>query len=239
MLNTQGRDAGGESRPVFEDSDLVRQVRETGTMSFIDVDGTIAGYQESPSRQEIEARKEIREILDTETGVTLSTMRTPEVCMSEELYLASRACGFNRKRARCYVDKRTGRRVYRALDTLPKYTHNLDPHCISNPGTGVWVRRCGAYHQDRSFVRRYRGDYARWRSDVASLLEVVDRDYAIRQTFSTLECSTNYPDGVTDVEVREYCYELRFNYREGGEEWKKFVWGRLHSLPRTHPSHVS
>lgn len=220
---------------VYAGSDLVTQAVEHRTLSFVDVDGTIAGYAEEPSWKEIEARREIREILDKETGLTLSTMRTPELCMSERAYEASCAVGFERKRPNCHRDTAGNRLVYKSLTSLLRYTHNLDPDCISNPGTGIWVRCDGAYRQDRTFFDRHQIDCAKWRADVDKLLQEVDPDRAIRNTFSSLEDPASYESGSADVETLACRYELRFKGIEGAAGWKEFVWDRLHSLPTNHP----
>ena len=78
---------------VYCGSPLLKRAREERFVSFADVDGTIAGYDEKPSAIEIEARREIREILDTQGGLVFSTMRTPELCMSESTFEASKIFG--------------------------------------------------------------------------------------------------------------------------------------------------
>ncbi len=222
---------------VFKDSLLLAKAVETRTLSFVDVDGTIAGYDEVPSPSEIECRAGIRDILDKDTALTLSTMRTPELCMSEETYEASKLAGFGRQAPNCFVEN--ARRSYRPLNTLLKYTHNLDPHCISNPGTGIWVYKNGAYHQDRTFFVRKNIEYEKWRSGVEKLLEAVDLDWAIRDTFSKLEDPNSFKNGDIDVETLECRFELRYTKPEGGPAWKAFVkeriysmWGKPHPLSR-------
>ncbi len=213
---------------------LLQKAQETQTLAFVDVDGTIAGYSEAPTQAEIDARAGTREILDEETGLTLSTMRTPELCMSEGVYEASKRAGFNRQAPLCFVDK--DQRLYKPLNTILKYTHNLDPHCISNPGTGIWVYKDGAYYHDKSFFVQKKIDDQKWRANVEALLEVVDSDCAIRRTFSKLEDPNSYANGATDVETLACRFELRYTHPEGGEQWKTFVKERVNSLRgTTHP----
>ena len=216
-------------------SPLLERARDNRHISFVDVDGTIAGYAERPSKQEIEARREIREILDNQGGLVLSTMRTPELCMSEKTFKASRDAGFCRGEPHCHVDE-SKRRAYQPLNTLLKYIHNLDPHCISNPGTGVWVYKGDSYHHDHSLFVRHQKINGQWRADVEKLLEVVDTDRAIRDTFSKLECPENYRNGDTDVQTLSYRFELTYKRAEDAPKWREFVRERLHSLRGTkHP----
>lgn len=222
------------SQTIYRGSPLALHAIPDLHLSFLDIDGTIASYSEQPSKAELEARREIREVLDKEGGVVFSTMRTPELCMSEDAFRKSQVAGFNRQEPHCHVDEHK-KRCYKPLEELLKYTHNLDPHAISNVGTGIWIYKDGAYHPDLEFFSWYGVDNQQWKKNVMLLLENVDPDRALRSTFSDLEDPDNYNNGVVDVGPLECRFELKFkgsDYKEG-VLWKEFVRQRLQASWRS------
>lgn len=219
---------------VYRGSGLAAKAGKYRLLSFMDVDGTTSSYNEDPTDQEIDARREIREILESQGGYVLTTARTPELCMSERILLNSRKVGFTRLDPKCCIDN--GVRVYRPLSTIRKYAHLTDPDAIHSIGEGIWVKRGGAYHPDTGFYTRRQVQKETWKRGVRSLLSVVDHDFAIRGTFSELEDPDNHKNGRVDVQEVECRFELTAKPGTDGAAWKSFVRERLRGLLHTtHP----
>lgn len=192
----------------------------------MDVDGTTASYSDCPSDEELDARREIREILETYGGYVLTTARTPELCMSEGMLAASREVGFTRLDPKCYTEN--GRRVYRPLCTIRKYAHLTDPDAIHSIGEGIWVKRDAAYYPDSKFYARHKIDKETWKQSVRLLLDDVDADGVIRDGFSKLEDPDNHKNGLVDVQEVECRFEITAKPGVDGLAWKNLVRERLH-----------
>ncbi|HEY4502042.1 MAG TPA: hypothetical protein VJJ20_03185 [Candidatus Paceibacterota bacterium] len=219
---------------IYPNSGLVAKAREERLLSFMDVDGTTASYSDNPSDQEIEARREIREILETHGGYVLTTARTPELCMSERVLRASRQAGFSRLDPKCYIEN--GVREYRPLSMIRKYAHLTDPDAIHSIGVGIWIKHEDAFCLDMEFYARYQVERQKWKSGVRSLIDMVDEDRLIRDGFSELEDPDNHKNGVVDVQELECRFEITAKPGIDGLAWKKLVRERLQGLRGTaHP----
>ncbi len=207
-------------------ADLARKAVESGGAAFfMDVDGTTASYLEDPPDQELEARREIREIAETQGAYILTTARTPELCMSEGMLMASREAGFTRLNPKCYIEN--GIRVYRPLSTIRKYAHLTDPDAINSIGEGVWVKCDGVFRRDKSFYERYKVTNEEWKRGIRLLLDVVDTDNLIRGGFSKLEDPDSHQNGLVDVQEVECRFEITAEPGVDGAAWKKLVKERL------------
>lgn len=222
---------------VYPDSVLARKAGESRVLSFMDVDGTTASYNEDPSDQEIEARREIREILETHGGYVLTTARTPELCMSESMLAASRQAGFTRLDPKCHIEN--GVRVYRPLSMIRKYAHLTDPDAIHSIGEGIWIKRNGAFYPDPDFYARYKVAKEEWKRGVRLLLDVVDADNVIRGGFSKLEDPDSHRNGVVDVQEVECRFEITAKPGVDGVAWKSLVKERLHRYRGTNTESLS
>lgn len=221
-------DANGGS--AYLDTALARKAGESGVISLMDVDGTTASYKEHPSDSELEARREIRSILETHGGYVITTARTPELCMSESALMASREAGFTRLNPKCHVGE-GGVREYRPLSTILKYAHLDDPDAIHSIGEGVWVKRGNAFYRDTAYYERYKVVKEEWKRGVRHLLDHVDLDNQIRGGFSKLEDPASHERGDTDVQEVECRFEIttKSGISEAeGAAWKKLVKERLH-----------
>jgi len=228
MIETRGS--------VYADTVLARKAGESRVLSFMDIDGTTSSYLDEPTDAEIEARREIREILETYGGYVLTTARTPELCMSEGVLAASREAGFTRLDPKCYVEN--GVRVYRPLSMIRKYAHLTDPDAIHSIGEGIWVKRDGAFCPDLEFYARYKVAREEWKRGVRLLLDVVDADNVIRGGFSKLEDPDSHKNGVVDVQEVACRFEVVAKPGVDGVAWKKLVKERLHRY-RTNKFEVS
>ena len=214
---------------------LANKAGESRVLSFMDVDGTTASYSEEPSDQEIEARREIREILETHGGYVLTTARTPELCMSEGVLAASRAAGFTRLDPKCHVEN--GVRVYRPLSMIRKYAHLTDPDAIHSIGEGILVKRDDAFYPDLDFYNRYQVAKKEWKEGVRLLLKEVDVDLQIQEGFSKLEDPDSHKNGEVDVQEVECRFEITAKPGVDGRAWKNLVRERLHKY--RHERHES
>lgn len=214
----------GES--VYLHTDLAKKAGQERVISFMDIDGTTASYSEDPSDAELDARREIREILETHGGYVLTTARTPELCMSETMLFASRQAGFTRLDPKCFVEN--GVRVYRPLSTIRKYAHLDDPDAIHSIGEGIWIKRNDAYYPDASYYARHKVEKEKWKSSVRMLLDVVDADRMIRDGFSKLEDPDSHANGMVDVQEVECRFEVAAKEGVDGLAWKRLVRERLH-----------
>ncbi len=225
-----------QGRSVYLDTVLARKAGESRVLSFMDVDGTTSSYSDEPSDAEIEARREIREILETCGGYVLTTARTPELCMSESVLAASREAGFARLDPKCHLEN--GVRTYRPLSMIRKYAHLTDPDAIHSIGEGIWVKRDGAFCPDLGFYARYLIEKKEWKRGVRLLLEDVDTDNLIREGFSKLEDPESHKNGLVDVEEVECRFEITAKPGVDGTAWKRLVRERLHRY-RTSKTEVS
>lgn len=207
-------------------ADLARKaVHSGGAIFLMDVDGTTASYLEDPPDSELEARREIREIAETHGAYILTTARTPELCMSESMLMASREAGFTRLNPKCYVEN--GVRVYRPLSTIRKYAHLDDPDAINSIGEGIWVKQDGVFRRDKSYYERYKVTNEEWKRGIRLLLDAVDPDNLIRGGFSKLEDPSSHEKGAVDVQEVECRFELVAKPGVDGVAWKKLVRERL------------
>lgn len=209
----------------YAHTDLAEKAGRSRLISFLDIDGTLSSYSDHPPDAELEARREIREILETYGGYVLTTARTPELCMSEGALAASRKAGFSRLEPKCSTEN--GRRVCRPLSTMRKYAHLADPDAIHSIGEGIWIRRNGAYYPDKEYYARYKVEREHWKRSVRLLLEYVDADNLIRGGFSHLEEPDNYKNGLADVQEVECRFEITAKPGVDGCEWKKLVRERI------------
>lgn len=223
------------SAGIYAGSDLVAKAgQDPKLLSFMDIDGTTASYSDNPSDQEIEARREIREILETYGGYVLTTARTPELCMSERVLQASRQAGFTRLDPKCYIEN--GTHEYRPLSMIRKYAYLNDPDAIHSIGEGAWIKREDAFYLDAEFYERYQVERQKWKSDMRNLIEYVDEDWLIRDGFSKLEDPDSHKNGLVDVQELECRFEITAKPGVDGPGWKKLVRERLRGLCGTaHP----
>lgn len=222
---------------VYIDTDLARKAGESKVLSFMDIDGTTSSYLEEPTDNEIEARREIRELLETHGGYVLTTARTPELCMSERVLAASREAGFTRLDPKCHMED--GVRVYRPLSMIRKYAHLTDPDAIHSIGEGIWIKRDEAFCPDLDFYARHKVTKEEWKSGVRLLLDVVDVDYMIRGGFSKLEDPDGHKNGLVDVQEVACRFEITAKPGVDGIAWKKLVKERLHSHRATKTESLS
>lgn len=192
----------------------------------MDIDGTMASYSDDPSDAELDARREIREILETHGGFVLTTARTPELCMSEGAVASSRKAGFTRLEPKCCIEN--GKCTYQPISTIRKYAHLTDPDAIHSIGEGIWVKRDDAYHPDSGFYARYQVEKEKWKSDVYLLLETVDLDFVIRDGFSKLEDPDSHKNGLVNVQELECRLEITAKPGVDGCAWKKLVRERVY-----------
>ncbi|KND47205.1 MAG: hypothetical protein AB199_02130 [Parcubacteria bacterium C7867-004] len=182
----------------------------TGTgLEFVavcDVDGTLMTSHPIPS--EIRAANRVRNFFDARGTFMVATAQTPEMLMSETLYLASVAAGFTRP-VPLLGKREDGSRNYIAPETIACRRSFTDPDVIMSMGTGSYSRngRTGPYIESGS-LRSHLG----WREAAYKMFALADLPSKDDPSafLAAIESEQNYRDGKTDVFPLPYRFQFEF-----------------------------
>lgn len=199
---------------------LVEKIRRLRRMSVLDLDGTYAAGS-------IEARRQVRMILEKAGALIFSTARTPELVMSSHMHQRSRyAGGFWRPRPNWRWNESTQEYEYVALESLDEFACVIDPpDGIFAFGDRIYLRHpwCpvggrDVFVADQDHEHKYLDPVyftnpstrKRWRAQVVELLRTIGAD----QYMASIDCATSYGAKKANVAALDYRIQLDI-YGEG------------------------
>ena len=171
---------------------------------LFDLDGTLA-ENHHPTTNEITARKLLLALAESKGTPVFSTARTPELLMSEAVYAGSRDAGFTRPLPKWGV-REDGSRYFVPLSTLSFFEGLLDPPVMNCFGTGIFVLRGDAFHEDREYQNMLGGPG--WRTDALNFIRMMND--GAEEYLAPIEAEGAYLRSLADVAPLPFRLELRF-----------------------------
>ena len=221
---------------LYANTSLVENVRNTGVINFIDIDGTLA-MGGMPTTTELEARRLSRHEARRRGASVFITARTPELVMLSHEYQRSVEMGFLRPPPRAVYDRDLEYRFSVPLEDLTEYRDVVGGvDSIASMGVGVMVAGNGGYAMDREYEESMVGEIVcgMWRELVWDVLLRADNDGDIVRALAPLEFPQNYRDAQIDVAPLPYRFQLDWN-GDGAGDAKRSMRQRLVSWFRSRP----